>query len=189
MPTGLFRAIASSRLLWALLQTHRSRTLPGPTFCVPELRAHRLGAARRATDLPPLGSRAPGGILRCPGGNELWARSPAWAGRGRLLAASLEPLADQSRSAQERLWSATTGRTSHRPATLESVAAGRGFGGGDVAVSSPLLQAFAPGRLCLFATGSVAADTGRFAPGLPTGSGRRGAIPHKVKLPSGAGRD
>ena len=67
-----------------------------------------------------------------------------------------EPLSGQSQHPDRRLWSDTTVRASHRPATVERVAARRWFGGGHVAVSGPALQAFAPGRLRLFAPGPVA---------------------------------
>ena len=78
-----------------------------------------------------------------------------------------------------RLWSDTTGRASHRPATVERVAAWRGFGGEHVAVSGPALQALALGRLRLFATGPVAACTERFGSGWAAGRARQGMIPHK----------
>jgi hypothetical protein len=66
---------------------------------------------------------------------------------------------------------------------VERVAARHGFGGGQGAVSGPALQAFALGRLRLFAPGPVAADTGRFDSGWVAGHVRRGMIPHKGFLP------
>src|SRR5205085_12675535 len=100
-----------------------------------------------------------------------------------LLAASLEPLSDQSESLARHLWSDTTGRASHRAATLERVTARRGFGGGHVAVSGPIRQALAFRRLRLFATGPVAACTQRFISGWAVIGVRQRRIPQKDFLP------
>src|SRR5208337_676644 len=94
-----------------------------------------------------------------------------------MFAARLEPLSGQSQHPDRRLWPDTTVGTSHRPATVERVAARHGFGGGHVAVSGPALQALALGRLRLFAPGPVAADTGRFDSGWVAGHVRQGDDP------------
>jgi len=67
----------------------------------------------------------------------------------------------------------------HTAQQLERVAAWRGLGGGDVAVSGPALQALALRRLRLFATGPVAACTERFSSGSAAVRARRGMIPQK----------
>jgi len=95
-------------------------------------------------------------VVSAPGGGEAARGFDAQAGFGtgldprlrrsrRLLAASLEPLSDQSHHSQRRLWADATVRASHCPATVERVAARRWFGGGHVAVSGPALQALALG--------------------------------------------
>ena len=153
MPPRLQGPTASPWLVPPLL--HRAagpRHLSGPAICLSALRTYGVGIASQPFALSAHPTRPLAIRFRSAGGDPLRTGSSARSDRGRLLASSLEAMADPSRPPQRPLGSDASRSCQLRQAPVETDATAMALSRKHPTVLGPAVQYFHARRLPLLAT-------------------------------------